>query len=382
VAVSALQAWREEARQDRLTQARIDRDRDAARVQAHIAERQADARLRREEAQARGAARTQARKAGAARRAARMAWLSAHVVDLLFVPVIVVPAVLAWAAMAAYGTLLYGPAGLALPAFSEGAMWAFAAATTITRRRHPERPLWHLRLGTVVFAAVGAALNFAHGLTVTAGPHGPVTGIVYAVVSVAGVTVHQLVTAGPRRARADRDAARLARAAGRREKAARRAALRDAVIHIDEHGGARLACQVGPVTLTQRHGRTRLDPVPAFPRPVPHLLAAGPVCQVPEPVPAPAPEGVPRTAPAGAPGSAPAPGRTRTRKKQVHRTAERALSAVTAEDAEVHFAAELADGRVPSARQIKAELHVGQDRAREIRAHLSTVANAPREHIT
>jgi hypothetical protein len=55
---------------------------------------------------------------------------------------------------------------------------------------------------------------------------------------------------------------------------------------------------------------------------------------------------------------------------------------VTAEAAEVHFAAELADGRVPSARQIKAELHVGQDRAREIHAHLSAVANAPREHAT
>ena len=35
-----------------------------------------------------------------------------------------------------------------------------------------------------------------------------------------------------------------------------------------------------------------------------------------------------------------------------------------------------------SARQIKAGLHVGQDRAREIHAHLSAVANAPREHAT
>ena len=36
---------------------------------------------------------------------------------------------------------------------------------------------------------------------------------------------------------------------------------------------------------------------------------------------------------------------------------------MTAEAAEVHFAADLAAGRVPSARRIKAELHVGQDRA-------------------
>jgi hypothetical protein len=79
-------------------------------------------------------------------------------------------------------------------------MWAFAAATTITRHRHPERPVWHLRLGTVVFAGFGAALNFAHGLAA----YGPVAGVVMALVSVAGVTAHQLVTAGPRRPRADR----------------------------------------------------------------------------------------------------------------------------------------------------------------------------------
>jgi hypothetical protein len=228
--------WREELRQDRLVRAQIERDRDAARAELRIAERHALTRVRREETQARAVARQQARKARGARRGARMAWLDAHTVDLLFVPVIVVPAVLAWTAMAAYGSLLYGLAGLALPAFSEGAMWAFAAATTITRRRHPDRPVWHLRLGTVVFAAVGAALNFAHGMTTAAGARGPVTGVVYAVVSVAGVTVHQLVTAGPHRSRAERDAARIARAAARRETAARRAALRRAVADVDEHG--------------------------------------------------------------------------------------------------------------------------------------------------
>ena len=149
-----------------------------------------------------------------------MAWVRRHVTGLLFVPVIAVPGVLAWTAMAAYGSALYGPAGLALPAFSEGAMWAFAAATTITRRRHPDRPVWHLRAGTAGFAAVGAALNFAHGMT-TAGLRGPVTGAVYAVISVAGVTVHQLVTAGPRRSRAERDQARITRIATRRQLAVR-----------------------------------------------------------------------------------------------------------------------------------------------------------------
>ena len=61
---------------------------------------------------------------------------------------IVVPGVLAWTAMAAYGTQVWGAAGVILPIFSEGAMWAFAGATTITRHRHPDRPLWPLRFGT------------------------------------------------------------------------------------------------------------------------------------------------------------------------------------------------------------------------------------------
>jgi hypothetical protein len=44
----------------------------------------------------------------------------------------------------------------------------------------------------------------------------------------------------------------------------------------------------------------------------------------------------------------------------------------------VHFAADLADGRVPAARRIKAELHVGQDRANQIRDHLAALAATPR----
>lgn len=48
--------------------------------------------------------------------------------------------------------------------------------------------------------------------------------------------------------------------------------------------------------------------------------------------------------------------------------------AVTDESAEMHFAAELADGKAPSQRRIKAELHVGQDRAAQIRAHLEALA--------
>lgn len=54
-----------------------------------------------------------------------------------------------------------------------------------------------------------------------------------------------------------------------------------------------------------------------------------------------------------------------------------APGAVTFESAEVHFAAALADGQVPSQRRIKAELHVGQDRAAQIHRHLAALATAP-----
>ena len=180
----------------------------------------------------------------AARRAELAAWAAAHVTDLLFIPVITVPAVLAWTAMAAYGAHLYGPAGRALPAFSEGAMWVFAAATTIRERDNrrraqqgaPPRPVWHLRLGIAVFAIFGAVLNFAHGLA----DFGATAGIVMALVSAAGVTAHQIVTAGPRRSRADRDTARIEQARRRRLLAARKAAVRHAVAELDADGNARL----------------------------------------------------------------------------------------------------------------------------------------------
>lgn len=50
----------------------------------------------------------------------------------------------------------------------------------------------------------------------------------------------------------------------------------------------------------------------------------------------------------------------------------------TPERAEVTFAAELADGNVPSLRAVRREMHVGTDRARELREHLADVASARR----
>jgi hypothetical protein len=154
-ATAAHPSWQEERRLDRAERARIDREREDARAARQIAEREAAQRLRQEAAEARRAQRAAAAAARAARLAALGAWVARHVTELLFVPVIGVPALLAWTAMAAYGTRLYGPWGRALPAFSEGAMWAFAAAVTITRHRHPGRPLWHLHAGTAVFAGGG-----------------------------------------------------------------------------------------------------------------------------------------------------------------------------------------------------------------------------------
>ena len=170
--------------------------------------------------------------------------------DLLFVPVIVVPAVLAWTAMAAYGMLLYGPAGLALPAFSEGAMWAFAAATTLTRRRQGQNGRCGvLRLGTVLFAAVGAALNFAHGMTAGSG-RAARPGDRCGVRGGVGRGRHG-APARDQRCRAgaaQRNAARMARAAAeRRETAARRAALRQAPVELDGEGHARLIFEPGTI---------------------------------------------------------------------------------------------------------------------------------------
>jgi hypothetical protein len=232
--------WREEARRDREARARLDIERDAARSAARIAELEAAEARRATRAENSRKASAEAAAARAARLAALGDWVNRHVIDLLFVPVIGVPAALAWTAMASYGAHLYGTPGRALPAFSEGAMWAFAAAATITRHRHPDRPVWHLRLGTLAGALFGAVLNYAHGLTLG----GPVTGVVMALVSVAGVTAHQITTAGPRharrRTRADRDAERIARLAARRVRQARAEAVKAAAVELGTDGAARL----------------------------------------------------------------------------------------------------------------------------------------------
>jgi hypothetical protein len=336
--------WRAERRADRIADAQIDREAATARLRDRITAGEARARLRRDEQQARTADRRLARKQRGARWAARASWAREHVTGLLFVPVIAVPSALAWTAMAAYGRQVFGPAGETLPAFSEGAMWAFAAAATITRRRHPDRPVWHLVTGIVVFAAVGAILNFLHGITPAPGAtRGIVIGVVMALVSVAGVTAHQLITAGPRRSHAARAQARATRIARRREQDIARAALRHATAELDTAGNARLIHQPGTVTLRRRRGRLHLTRMPqpdapaatAWPRPAPILqLAAAPLedaTKLPELArqePAAAtPASAPRDTPDGAPkrpartrqGAAPNASQKRARAEQLLR---------------------------------------------------------------
>ncbi|ROP40723.1 DUF2637 domain-containing protein [Saccharothrix texasensis] len=247
-------SWAEERRADRAAAAEQRRADETLRFEQDRAAKDAAAERRRS-----------AKEAARARRTALVAavagWLRAHTLDLLFVPVIVVPAVLAWTAMADYGREVFGPVGTLLPLFSEGAMWTFAFAVPMAQRAG--RPAGWLHLGTWVFAAVAAVLNYVHGSTV-------VHGVVMALVSVGGVVVHQLVTASPvgkRRTRAERDALRLERRAARRVLAVRRAALRQAVAELAADGTATLVHRPGVVALRRRVGRARLVPatVPGLP---------------------------------------------------------------------------------------------------------------------
>jgi hypothetical protein len=196
----------------------------------------------------RGAARRaeRARSAGRALSAARE-----HAVGLLFVPVIGVPVLLAWSAMAAWGLTVWGPVGVLLPLFSEGGMWAFDFAVALRRRQDPDAPVWHLQLGIAVFAAIGGGLNFTHGMSPGTPHHGLGIGIPMALVSDGGVAAHQLLIAGPRRARAERHRARLERLIARREHAARMAAARHARVMLDVQGGAALVYRAGTARLTR-----------------------------------------------------------------------------------------------------------------------------------
>jgi hypothetical protein len=176
-----------------------------------------------------------------------------------------VPMLLAWSAMAAYGREIFGPLGVGLAAFSEGALLWFALE--IPRAQRQDRPTGWLRVGLVVFGVVAAGLNAVHGFSMADG--GWDRAVVMAVVSVGGVAVHQLITAGPRvrrtgaERRAQRMADRVAREVARREHRAQLAAVRAAVAEIDENGRARLVYEPGRVAPTQTRPPRGLSPAAA-----------------------------------------------------------------------------------------------------------------------
>lgn len=246
--------WRDERRKDRAAQAQIDRDDEAARSKLRAAERKA--------AQDRNLA---ARKARAARRASAARWCAEHAADLMLAPVIAASLVLSWTGMASYGTRDYGVTGLVLPVISEGGAWAFAFSAAFCARRSDPR-LWACRIGVVVFAGAGAALNFLHGeaLILHGEARGGVTvGVTMAIVSMAGITAHQLIKAGPQRSRAERDEARIQRRAARRIRQAREAAVDAATVDLHADGGP-------AVVMTAAAVKPETDPV-ALPEPAaPH----------------------------------------------------------------------------------------------------------------
>jgi Protein of unknown function (DUF2637) len=72
--------------------------------------------------------------------------------------------------------------------------------------------------------------------------------------------------------------------------------------------------------------------------------------------------------------TSPVAGRSRQARPRARAQARsRGTAPVTPEHAEVHFAPLLAAGTVPSLRQVRAQLHVGTDRARQLRDHLASL---------
>lgn len=297
-------SWAEVRRADRAAereQARLDADaRSARRLQEQ-----------RELVDLAMVSRERRRDDRATSRAAAAGWVGSRAVELLVYPLALVSAVMAVPAMAVYGEHVYGSVtGIVLPALSELGMWAFALAVLVARRSDPPRPVGRLQAGVVVFAAVGFALNFLHGLS-----HGATNAVVMGVVSVAGVVAHQLVVAAPPRARRDR----LTRVADRRVAKARRAAARAAVVELDADGTARLVHTPGLYVPRRR----RLDPVGQPEDALPATAegdtasrgalptdAAGPLPErFPEALPAATPKALPVGASHSQPGSGPAPRR-------------------------------------------------------------------------
>ena len=105
-----------------------------------------------------------------------------------------------------------------------------------------------------------------------------------------------------------------------------------------------------------------------------HLLHDTVADDVPEPVSTPALDEAAGAVAAGTPDAVrtPVP-------ETVARRARRRPGNAHARKAERKYAADLAEGRVPSLRAVMRDIGVGQDKAREVRAHLASLATASAE---
>ncbi|WP_372671293.1 hypothetical protein [Amycolatopsis kentuckyensis] len=252
--------WAEERRANHAATAEQRRQDAAAALDRKLRAESAAAEQRRTDTAAAARLADKQREARRARRAATLArltgWLSANRVRLPIYLLALVSAGMAVPAMAGYGVGVYGDAtGAALPALSELGMWAFALAVEVTRRHHPERPVWALQLGVWLFAGVGFGLNVVHGLD-----RGWDAAVVMGIVSVAGVIAHQLAVASPPRSEAERAAAWIERQTLRKVAKVRAAAVRHAVAEIDAEGRARLVFTPGRYTLDGRRLTAVVDP--------------------------------------------------------------------------------------------------------------------------
>lgn len=251
----------EEARKNARVLAEIETAKDAARAERERVAADHRAQMRRHALAERDSRRTAARARRDARLSAARSWVSAHVVDLLIYPLALVSALLAVPAMAAYGYSLYhSGTGLALFFITELGMWAFSLAVHVARCRCPERPVWALQVGVWAFTTAGFGVNFGHGVESTGNAF---DGAVMGLASVAGVVAHQLVTASPRRSRAERAAARMAARMARKVARVQRAAVRTAVAHIDADGTARLVFTTGTYALNRHSLEPVTTPAPA-----------------------------------------------------------------------------------------------------------------------
>lgn len=190
--------WRDQRRGDRFAAAEIrEQQRDAK-------ERRRLARL--DDTETRRAARLASRRtARDAKLTAISGWVSEHSIDLMFIPVVVVPGWLGWDAMSSFGRALYAGPGGTLPLLSETAMWIFDFAVIRARRKDATAVVWPLYAGMVVAALICAALNFFHGLTGPIPgrvPPGVAAGLVYALISISGIVFHQIAALGGRKRKA------------------------------------------------------------------------------------------------------------------------------------------------------------------------------------